>query len=88
LVALHFSPRVVGQLPCRLLWSTSPLGVRLCDRAALPRRHTRLATLALATLAVFCNPPADRQARGLISTSCNGGSRRGRALRRGRGRHL
>jgi len=33
-VALHFSPLVTGQLPCRLLSSSSPLGRRL-PRAAL-----------------------------------------------------
>ena len=28
-VALHFSPLMVGQLPCRLVLSVSPFGVRL-----------------------------------------------------------
>lgn len=30
-VALHFSPLVVGQLPCRLVLSVSPFGVKLHD---------------------------------------------------------
>ena len=30
-VALHFSPLRVGQLPCRLVLSVSPFGVKLHD---------------------------------------------------------
>lgn len=34
-VALHFSPLVVGQLPCRLVLSVSPFGVKLRTRPHL-----------------------------------------------------
>ena len=85
LVALHFSPRVVGQLPCRLLWSTSPLGVRLRSRAAHPRWHTRLATPA-----ALSSPPADgtdRRAHGLPARAATRAVTAG-APRRSAGAHL
>jgi hypothetical protein len=49
LVALHFSPLMVGQLPCRLVLSVSPFGVRLQGSTSIGILSTSLPGISAGT---------------------------------------